>query len=112
MEKLTNSQKEFVLHNFFTNSTFHGWKNIAEKLIDTGKCVVAGKECIWRGGIGNFIKVENFEQGVDCLMYTFDLTGFLVSEYYRLTARQLLKGITEEKDYIVQYHKEISRIVF
>lgn len=52
---LTENQKEFLLDNFFKLGDYYGWKNIATKLLENGVCVVAGGECIWRGGIGNFI---------------------------------------------------------
>jgi hypothetical protein len=51
-------------------------------LIENGKCIVAGTECIWKGGIGNFIKTSNADDLVDCLVYDFDLKVFMTSWYY------------------------------
>ena len=84
MKPLTPAQKEFLL-TFFEDKKFAGWKNIANSLLDTGSCIVAGEECIWRGGIGNFIKVTptpapNF---VGCSEYTFNVESFMDSAWYK-----------------------------
>ena len=86
---LSEIQKEYLLKFFFRNNvTESGWQDIATKLLETGECVVAGNQCIWRGGIGNFIKTETADEFFGCLKYSFNLPIFLKSEYY--------KGITEE----------------
>jgi hypothetical protein len=82
MKQLTESQKEFILTNFFTNDRYAGWKSIGEKLLDKGKCIVSGTECIWIGGIGNFINVTPAEDAVGCSDYTFDLDDFLKSAWF------------------------------
>ena len=81
MEELNDNQKKYLL-SFFETDKYAGWKNIATKLIENGKCIVAGTECIWKGGIGNFIKTSNADDLVDCLVYDFDLKVFMTSWYY------------------------------
>lgn len=83
MRQLTETQKEFLLEYFFKNDNFAGWKNIATSLLENGSCVVAGTNCIWCGGIGNFIKTNNAIGFVDCLIYKFDLEYFLTSAWYK-----------------------------
>jgi len=72
MGKITEYQKKFLLQNFFSLPEYPGWLNIATKLIESGRCIVAGHGCIWKGGIGNFIKTEPAEDAIDCTLYTFD----------------------------------------
>lgn len=74
---MNDFQKNWLLETFFKNEQFAGWKNIAEKLIDTGSCVTTnqGKK-IWVGGIGNFIKSKPYEGGVDLIELTFDVKEF------------------------------------
>uniref|UniRef100_UPI002029434B hypothetical protein n=1 Tax=Caballeronia sp. ATUFL_F2_KS42 TaxID=2921765 RepID=UPI002029434B len=58
--KLTENQKNFILDTFFKmNTSAVGWRGIAEKLIDSGNCIVAGDIPIWMGGIGNYIKTKS-----------------------------------------------------
>lgn len=78
---MTEFQKQFLL-SFFKNEDYVGWKSIATKLIEDGSCVVAGKVSIWLGGIGNFIKVSDAENAVDCSLYEFDLEEFKTSKYF------------------------------
>lgn len=82
MINLNEVQKEFILDTFFKNDDYFGWNNIATLLIEKGKCVVAGTECIWDGGIGNFIKTETSNDYIDCLIYKFDLEEFLHSNWF------------------------------
>jgi len=82
MKKLTNTQKEFILDNFFKNEKYPGWKNIATELIENGHCIVAGTECIWVGGIGNFINTEEANNAVGCTLYKFNLDYFMTSIWY------------------------------
>ena len=58
---LTTYQKDFLLNNFFENTSYAGWRGIATTLLETGECVVAGDKCIWVGGIGNFIEIKKAE---------------------------------------------------
>lgn len=69
--------KEFLLETFFKNEFYAGWRNIAEELIEKGECIVAGKDCIWKGGIGNFIKTEEATDFIDCIKYKFDYNTFV-----------------------------------
>ena len=71
MKKLNDYQKDFICDKFFTNEKYPGWKSIAMDLLNNGECVVAGNYCIWKGGIGNFIKVETASKYIGCVKYVF-----------------------------------------
>lgn len=83
MKQLTEYQKEFILKNFFISDQYPGSKEIGLKLLEKGECIVAGNECIWVGGIGDFIEIEKTDKYIGCVLYKFDLELFLNSEYYR-----------------------------
>lgn len=99
---------------FFKNEKYPGWKNIAEKLIDTGECIVSGNECIWKGGIGNFISTKPAENAIDCSLYTFNLNSFKTSEYYKETKDNYLEELnlqkTELEKQLLQLQQEIKEI--
>lgn len=80
---LTSKQEDFFLQTFFKLPENINWEEIAAQLLRTGKCIVAGTTPIWRGGIGNFIKVEPAEGTVGCSLYTFDLETFMTSELFK-----------------------------
>lgn len=74
---MNENQKNWLLETFFKNEKFAGWRNIAEKLIDTGSCVTTKQgEDIWKGGIGNFIGSRDYDGGVDLIILTFELDNF------------------------------------
>lgn len=103
MEKtLTQAQVDFLLQ-FFEDDRFPGSKSIGEKLIIQGKCIVAGTECIWKGGIGNFIKVTEPSdvEVVGCVEYHFDLEYFMTSLWYKEVKENYLKILNKE-------YKELS----
>ena len=110
MRTLTDYQKNFLLENFFKNEKYAGWKNIATKLLETGKCIVAGKECIWNGGIGNFIKTEEAKDAVDCTLYEFDLEYFLTSDWYREIKIEYAYILASKKREVEQECEEIANI--
>lgn len=111
MTKLNEAQKEFILNFFFPTVEYAGWKNIGEKLLDTGKCIVAGETCIWQGGIGNFISVKPAEDTVGCSLYTFDIDSFLESQLYIHTKDnyvwELLSRLEQEK---LELEEKIKRL--
>lgn len=96
MRILTENQKNFLLNYFFENDKYPGWKSIATTLLETGKCIVAGETCIWRGGIGNFIKTSPAKGTVGCSLYKFDLEYFLTSVWYKEVKEQYLVQIEAE----------------
>lgn len=107
MRTLTENQKNFLLNYFFKNEEFAGWKNIATLLLDKGSCIVAGKRCIWCGGIGNFIKTKNAENAIDCLLYEFDLEYFLSSEWYKRIRNDYIFILSDKKNRVECEYKEI-----
>ncbi len=106
MIKLNQNQKEFLLEYFFENEKYAGWKGIATKLIETGKCIVAGSECIWKGGVGNFIKTSEAEGTVGCCLYTFDLAYFMSSAWYKEGRAIYITQCADEKTTIEEKLKE------
>ncbi len=108
--KITENQKEFLLNYFFKNESFAGWKNIATKLIESGSCIVAGTDCIWKGGIGNFIQIDNAEEAIDCLKYTFSLKYFLSSEWFKEIHNSYIAELAQEKRKIEEKYFEITNL--
>jgi len=109
---LTEEQTEYILEKFFKNEHFAGWKRIAEKLIVSGKCIVAGEKCIWdemseellKEGcppeIGNFIETKKADDFFGCLEYTFNLESFLKSKWFKDEVEDYLTDLKNEKESI------------
>ena len=107
---MTQIQKDFLLEYFFKNESYAGWKNIAVKLLDYGKCIVAGNNCIWVGGIGNFIKTNHADDLVNCLEYTFDLEYFLSSEWYKQISNEYIAILSQKKNDIIAKYNDICNL--
>ena len=99
-----------IFKYFFKNESYAGWKNIANSLLETGECVVAGDKCIWIGGIGNFIKTETAEGYFGCIKYIFDLNNFLSSCWFIQIYVEYLKLEKEKIDVLVQNYNEILNL--
>lgn len=110
MRILTDYQKNFLLDYFFKNEKYVDWKSIATKLLETGQCIVAGKECIWIGGIGNFIKTEESKDAIDCTLYKFDLEYFFTSEWYKQIRNEYASILSSKKRGIEKECEEIANI--
>lgn len=109
MKTLTNYQKEFILKYFFENEKYAGWKNIGTTLLETGECVVAGTNCIWFGGIGNFIETELAEGFFNCLKYKFNLDYFLSSNWYKEISNEYLSTIIEKQSTNRKEYQELEK---
>ena len=110
MKILTAYQKNFLLRSFFKNEKYPGWCNIGTKLLETGQCIVARNECIWNGGIGNFIKTEVPKDFVGCTLYKFDLEYFLSSKWYMENRDNYLEVITNKIIILEAEYKEINNL--
>jgi hypothetical protein len=110
MKHLTPIQKQFLLDVFFVNEKYAGWRNIATHLLEMSKCIVAGTENIWNGGIGNFIKVSPAKDAIECSLYEFDLNEFLSSELYKHTKESYIEDLTKEKDAIEKKWSHINNL--
>lgn len=110
MKKLTENQKNFLLEYFFKNERYAGWRNIASVLLEHGTCIVAGTERIWRGGIGNYIKVEKADDLIDCSKYTFELDSLLISEWYKGIKDDYVAILAGKKKEIEQQYEELTNI--
>jgi len=103
-------QKEFLLNYFFITREYAGWRNVAEKLIDKGRCIVAGNTRIWSGGIGNFLKIEPAKDAVDCSVYIFYLENFLSSEFFKDVCNSYIAEIATKKREIEQQYEELCEM--
>lgn len=103
--KPTEHQIDFLL-TFFPDTT-EGSTSIAIRLIIDGRCIVANNDSVWRGGIGNYIKVKPFEPSVDCFEYTFDLQSFLKSQWFKSTITPKIESIKTDIDLANKKLKEI-----
>jgi hypothetical protein len=108
--KLTDNQKAFLLDYFFKNEVFPGWKSIASKLLDNGNCIVAGDTCIWKGGIGNFIKVRIADDFEGCCEYKFDLEDFLDSNWFKEIHNYYIAELAQKKREIENEFNEIIKL--
>lgn len=112
MRVLTDFQKEFILEQFFRINGFAGWRGIATALLETGQCIVGGKESIWsNGGIGNFIKTKDVEYAYNCILYQFDLEWFLTSAWYKQIVGDYYSRLEDEKINLDRKFKEIGDII-
>jgi hypothetical protein len=110
MKQLSKIQKDFIIEKFFKNEKFAGAKNVAEKLLEKGECIVAGEDCIWRGGIGNYIKTTKADNAFGCLKYTFNIELFLSSDWFKSyveNEKQNLHLVIKELE---QKYAEISEL--
>lgn len=109
-EKLTNNQVAFLLKNFFPEVS-PGSPAIAEQLIRSGFCIVAGPHGIWKGGIGSFIKVTPAKDSFNCSLYTFDLDLFLSSLWYKEVHEARCQDLRREVEDLHLKLIEISGLV-
>ena len=107
---LTEHQRNFLLHTFFENEQFAGWKNIANNLMNKGECIVGGTEPIWKGGIGNHIETSTTESYVECLLYKFNLEEFLSSEFYKEVKDAYMNKLKVVRDEFMEKFNEIDEL--
>ncbi len=104
---MTEEKVEFLLE-FFENDQYPGWRGVAENLIKYGTCIVAGRECIWRGGIGNFINTSTAFNAIDCSLYEFRLNDFLSSEWFISHKELKLEKLRKEAENLIEKINEIE----
>jgi hypothetical protein len=107
MIALRQQQKDFLLNHFFKNDSYPGWKNIATCLLEEGKCIVPGENCIWNGGIGNFITISPTKLAVGCVLYTFDLKTLLTTDWFKDIYEQYVSSLLDRKKQIEIEYNEI-----
>ena len=96
MKDLTFVQIDFLL-TFFRSDSYPGAENVGRSLITTGKCIVAGTEGIWKGGVGNFIRVKAAEGAVGCSEYTMDVENFMSSRFFADVYAERMKNLAIKK---------------
>lgn len=111
MRTLTQYQKDFLLNSFFQTEKYAKWEKVATKLLETGRCIVAGRDRIWIGGIGNFIGIVETEDAIDCLLYTFKLEEFLSSEWYKMIKTAYMKDLAEDIKKKKQEYDELFNLL-
>jgi len=112
--KLIDKQIGFLTEKFFTGQTdLPGTGRIANELLITGSCTVAGDGRIWNGGVGNFIRAEHAPQAVGCSLLRFDLAGFLSSPWVQeyITSHEAdLEAKIEDLQVTVVALRELARM--
>jgi hypothetical protein len=89
---LSKAQINFLNEKFFRyNAESSPSFRVAEKLLETGECIVSGEGRIWNGGVGNFIKICSVPNGVGCSLLQLNRVEFLESDWVK-------KFIKEERD--------------
>lgn len=111
MRILTEYQKEFLFERFFRTSRYSSWKELANSLLENGKCLVAKRDPIWIGGIGNFIKIRDISDGVGVSLYTFDLENFIQSAFYKEFLQYQLSELAERQRKAIKEFDEISKLI-
>lgn len=106
MNYLSQNQTDFLL-TFFVTDSFAGWKGIATMLIEKGSCIVSNEKHIWRGGIGNFIKVTDLENSVNCFLYKFDLNEFIKTPWFMNSLDNHLKELYTIKEITNSHYNEM-----
>jgi len=112
MKKLSDQQMSFIMENFFNfhDDKYPGRKAIAFSLLQTGQCTVAGTDCIWKGGIGNFISTKPAENAVECSLYTFHMDEFLGSSWFREAQDRYLAELSLKMTRLGKEYDEIIKI--
>ena len=106
MKTLTDNQFTFLLDTFFVTHEFAGCRNIGEKLLKNGRCIVAGDGTnLWCGGIGNYIETGETDEAVDCVLLTFDLDVFLKSQLYVQTKAAYMEDLGRQRKDADDKHK-------
>lgn len=112
MKKLTESQINFILDKFFITELYAGARNIGEKLLTNGFCIVAGKTQIHFAPISQFIHTENANEFIDCLKYTLDLEGFLKSQFFKSKVQSHIAKFKREKEKLqTEYAINIRKLI-
>lgn len=107
--KLSDIQIQFLL-KFFPD-TCAGAKGIARQLLEKGKCIVAGTNNIWVGGVGNFINIKPADGAFECTQYTLDLEAFLASGCFKDEAQHELLAVQREINERMKVAMDISMLL-
>ena len=108
---MTGEQIEFIKKYFFKNEEYAGWGSIAQKLLEDGKCIVAGNSKLWYGGVGNFIKCTSAEDAIGCSLLTFDKDSFLQSVWVKEQVGYYLKELTHQIDDLENERHAITKFL-
>lgn len=108
---MTGEQIQFIKNNFFKNEEYAGWEAIANKLLKDGRCIIAGHNKIWYGGIGNFIKCAPAENAIECSLLTFDKESFLQSAWFKEQADSHIKALGHQIGALKVQQYAIERLV-
>lgn len=112
--ELTQNQKDFFYNNVFCikDNTYAGAKNIAEELMSTGQCVVAGQERIWVGGVGNFISISKAPGTVNCSFYTLDKENMFKSAWFNLILMECLARTSTIKEQVDAKYNDMLDLIY
>lgn len=110
MKILTKIQRDVLKFYFFKDENFPNWESIANKLLESGRAIVAGNKNIWVGGIGNFISISPAVDAVDCSQYKFDLDSFLKSKWFEEWKNLYIDDLKEEIQELSDREKDIINL--
>ena len=84
MTIISEVEKNYIIRRFFYSpNNLPGISRIGEKLLADGKVIVAGPTNVFNGfEVNEFIKTSPAPDTIDCLLYEFDLEGFLESDVF------------------------------
>lgn len=105
---MNNNLKRFIKNYFFVDEFFAGWESIADSLLESGECIVAGNGRIWIGGIGDFIKVSTAPNLIGCSILKFDIAVFLSSELFKHTKESYLEQIRNDIEKLEMEYEDIA----
>lgn len=110
---MNKNEKELLIElllPLFENFKYPGWKSIATELLNQGECIVAGDNCIWIGGVGNFIKLESNTNFIDCNNYVLDYDSFIKSKWVKEYIENKQQLIHEEILTLIQKNIKLSQM--
>ena len=108
--KLTDFQREYIINKFFKKYSSKISEEVANKLLDKGRCIVPGDGYICGGGIGNFIDSSELNDAVGCSLLTLDLKNFLKSELFEYVRSSTVKELLAEIETLSKKHSELMAL--
>lgn len=93
---LIKTQVDFLKATFFGAPKFPGADAIAENLLITGSCIVAGDGRIWHGNVGNFIVIDSAPGAVGCVKLTLLLVDFLMAPWVQDCLKERARELADE----------------
>lgn len=114
--EINENQIQFLL-NFFVGQEIKRYElseevieRIARKLIIEGKCIVAGNKRLWAGGVGNFIKTEEHDDYIGCLVHEFHIKEFLDSKFFKEIYANKMSELDDKMLELTEASKDLAAL--